>query len=114
MNRWWVVILILLASCVDPVETPTDCIAAVTWQPPSQTLDGSPLTVEELRKFTVFLSSQPDTDDIFKQLQVDITNTYLITWEIKNIPEGAYYYYMTATDLEGNVSAYSNILFKEC
>lgn len=107
--------LILAACDGGGGTTPTsECSATLTWVAPSHTLDGSPITVGELSKFTIFLSEQPDTEDIYREMEIDINNTFLVTWEVKNIPVGQHYFYMTATDLDDNISAYSNILSKQC
>ena len=112
----WLPILILLVSCEggDTTVPTSDCIATLTWELPTQRLDGSIITLTDLSKVTIYMSEAPFTDDFYIESVSDVTNTMLVTWEVKNIAEGQHFFYLTVTDQDNNVSAYSNILGKVC
>jgi len=114
--RKWLPILILLVGCDGGSSTtPTsDCIATVTWEVPTQRMDGTPILIADISKITIYMSEAPFTDDMYKELEVQILNPMLITWEIKNVDIGEHWFYLTITDTEDNTSAYSNILGKIC
>jgi len=98
-----------IVSCSgnDNSELPA-CTATITWSMPVEQ------DLTELSKFTIYMSSQPNVEGQFRELEIDITDVFLITWEARNISSGTHYFYMAAIDKVNNISAYSNILSKTC
>ena len=111
-------LLVLVAALVScdggGITLPTGCDANVNWSPPTERLGGAPLSVEELEKFTIYVSKTGDTDQKELERVLDVNDTYLISWRVENLGQGTHWFYMTATDTEGNVSGYSNILSMTC
>ena len=119
--------LLLLAGCPggnnsppgdpDPSDT---CTAILEWAPPTARMDESPLTLEELQKFTVYVNNAEGMEEARITLVIDLTDVYMIQWEIRNLPAGQHWFYMTATALgtvpgqPNPVSGYSNELSKFC
>jgi len=77
-------------------------------------MDSTPLTLNELQKFTLYVNDAEGMEEARITLVVDLTDVYLIQWEIRNLPAGQHWFYMTATDTENNVSGYSNEVSKFC
>jgi len=77
-------------------------------------MDNTPLTLDELQKFTLYVNDAEGMEEARITLVVDLTDVYLIQWEIRNLPAGLHWFYMTATDTENRVSGYSNELSKFC
>ena len=100
MKRIALLLLLVLTGCDGGGQTvPTsECIATVTWELPTTRLDGTPISAEDLSKITIYMSEAPFTDDMYKELVVDIPNTFLMTWEVDNIPDGEHWFYLTVTD----------------
>lgn len=108
MRRLLLVIGLLLVSCSDSPQEPSPCTATLTWEMSTEQ------DLSELSKYTIYLSSQPSTEPQYRELEIDITNAYLITWEARNISSGTHYFYMTSTNKQNDMSPYSNILSKTC
>ncbi len=116
MERILVVILLLLASCSDNINYTDDvpviedtCIATLSWETPTERIDGSKLMLKELQKFTIYMSDIKGLTRI-----IDITDVYLIQWEIRGLTEGLYWFYITVTDSGDRESSPSNKVVKEC
>lgn len=108
---------LLLVSCEGGGSNPPpsfSCTAALTWQAPTETLDGTPITTQNLSKYTIYMSEEPETEDHFIELVIDVTDVNMITLEIKDISPGQHWFYLTVTDVENRISPYSNILGKMC
>ena len=93
---------------------PATCNVTITWEAPYDRIDGTPITTEELEKYTIYISHQEDTKPSTLITIVDVTDTDLITFEIKGLSKGQKYFYMTVTDTEHRESTFSNILNKLC
>lgn len=90
------------------------CTATLTWEPPYDRVGGAPLSTAELEKYTIYISRQENTDTSFLLRIVEVSDTNLITYEVDDLPRGMKYFYMTATDMQGIESTFSNILSKIC
>jgi len=117
-NKYLGVLLLILYGCgggedSKPLPQPS-CDVLVTWEAPTERLDGTPLNTSELSNFTIYISEVYDVLEINRELEVIITDVNLIAWEIKNVSKGRHYYYMTAEDKENHISAYSNIVESTC
>lgn len=80
-------------------------VVTVEWQPPTENVDGSPLT--DLDGFRIYYGelSGAYTD------QVAVADGGLTRYDL-TLPSGSYYVAMTALDTDGNESAYSNEVVK--
>jgi hypothetical protein len=77
----------------------------LSWQAPAENVDGSPLT--DLAGYEIYFGEQ--SRNYFDSVYVDGSST---TSRTIQLPTGAYYFAMTAWDVEGNESAYSNEVIK--
>ena len=115
MKYWVLILCLILAGCDGGADTsPYSCIATLTWNPPDTTIDGTPITTNDLSKYTIYMSEQPEVADHFIELVVDITDVNMITMEIRDISRGQHWFYLTVTDVEDRISPFSNVLGKEC
>lgn len=123
--RKGLIALLLLAGCggqngdnpawpPDPTDPNNICTATLDWAPPTGRMDTTPLRVEELQKFTIYINDAEGMEEARITMVIDLTDVYLIQWEIRNLPAGRHWFYMTVTDLDNLVSAYSNELTKVC
>lgn len=91
---------------VEVLASPTpspDTSAKLLWEPPTSELDGSPLT--DLAGYRVYISqTMPLTKTASPWVAVDSATTYTFT----GLSPGVYYFAVTAMDLFGNESAFSN------
>jgi len=93
---------------------PTECTATLTWEAPIETIDGTPITTQDFIKYTIYMSEEPEVEDHFIELVTDVTDVNMITMEIRDIPDGQHWFYLTVTDIENRVSPHSNVLGKLC
>lgn len=77
-------------------------------------MDGTPLPLEELSKFTIYMSESPDPADMLIELVIDVEDQNLISWEVRNLTVKQHYFWVTATDTDNRESAPSNVEDKDC
>lgn len=77
-------------------------------------MDGTPLALDELSAFTIFVSESLDPADMMIELVIGIEDTNMISWEVRNLTVAQHYFWVTATDTEGRESAPSNVEGKDC
>lgn len=112
--KWlFLTLLVILAGCDSGSKSPKTCSATVVWEPPTETTDGHELRLEDIEKFTIYISSRfsVDPEDLISVNNITDPNT--IVWEMR-VDKGRNYFYMTVTDKGGVVSTYSNIILKQC
>lgn len=90
------------------------CSATVIWEPPTERTDGTPITTDEMEKFTIYVNKQNNVTDNTIVAVIDITDVNTTDFTIQELSRGQKYFYMTVTDTEGRVSTFSNILNKLC
>jgi hypothetical protein len=76
------------------------------WAAPTERLDGSPIAMNELDVFRVYLGSTPD--DLV--LVAEIDDPYTMNYSISNLDPGTYYLYVTAVDSAGVESPPSEVV----
>lgn len=76
-------------------------VVGLSWQAPTENVDGSPL--EDLAGYKIYYGSE--SRSYTDQVQVNSPST---TTQDVTLASGSYYFAMTALDVEGNESAYSN------
>jgi hypothetical protein len=96
-----VVMLLLLSVSVSALDTS----AKLTWDPPTTNVDGTPCT--DLAGYKAYVGLAPRS---YTQT-IDVGNA--TTYSITNLPEGTYYFAVTAYDTAGNESDYSNEVSKK-
>lgn len=101
-------------ACPDPLPDNTVCL---TWQAPTENVDGSPLT--DLAGYNVYYGSESRTyEDPIPIESATATDATLFSGEVSIVspgPQGGdveVYFAMTALDEEGNESAFSNEVLK--
>lgn len=120
MRKQLTILGLLLVGCSDNSSPPTEpdlintCTAILEWAPPIKNMDGTSLELEKLQKFTIYVNDAEGMEEARIILVIDLTDVYLIQWEIRNLPAGLHWFYMTATDTENNVSGFSNEKSKTC
>jgi len=120
MKKSLILLYLILFGCgggdSTPPPTPIQkCDALISWLPPIQYGDGSVITLQDFKKYTIYMSNQESVKDTFIELVIDITDVNLISWELKQqLNPGKHWFYMTVTDNNDNTSAFSNIMTKEC
>jgi len=77
-------------------------------------LNGTPLALQELEKFTIYAAQAPEVHYDKRLFEIDIADVFMTTYEVRDLKNGSYWFYMTATDTQGNVSTYSNVQQKVC
>jgi hypothetical protein len=94
--------------------SPQNCIATLTWEAPTERLNGTPLVLQELKNFTIYAAKTPDVHYDQRIFEIEINDVFLTTFEVKDLKNGSYWFYMTVTDLQENTSTYSNVQQKVC
>ena len=110
---------LLSTACGGEASSPPDpqntCNVKVEWEYPVNRLDGTPLTIQEIAKLTIYISASEggDDDDLIRIEDVTASNgrnTYVLHW----VPQGLSWYTLTVTDTEGRESQVSNEIPKLC
>ena len=104
MYKWLIVIVIVLLSAGILIALPYQPKTTLTWEPPMTNIDGSPLT--DLSGYKVYWGAVSGTytgvKDVLNVTTVNIAQTMAIT------PKGNDCFVVTAYDVAGNESDYSN------
>ena len=107
----------LLVGCSGGDKTedlPSFCSALLSWGPPEFRMNGSPITVAELAKYTIYVNEEEGQDQSTLVMVIDVENSSMVAWVIESLPLTSHWFYLTVTDTEGRVSPYSNELPKNC
>ena len=105
---------LILAGCLDEVD-PISSVGGLagtgsvtlSWQPPTQNADGSPLL--DLSGYTIYVGTRSSTYD-YRQIMLD--NSGLTTYVVDNLEPGTYYFAATAFNSSGVESAFSGEVVK--
>lgn len=89
------------------VGTATAGTATLSWAPPTQRVDGTPLT--NLAGFRIYYSTASGK----YPNSVSVTSPQMASYTMNNLAAGTYYFVMTAFDSDGNESSYSNPVSKQ-
>jgi hypothetical protein len=74
----------------------------LSWQPPTENADGSPLT--DLSGYNIYVGTVPSNYD-YREVRLD--NPGLTAYVIDNLEPGTYYFAATAFNASGVESAFS-------
>lgn len=80
----------------------------LSWSPPATRTDGSVLILSDLEGYRIYSGSSPDQLILLIDL-IDSTTDY----SISNLSPGIYYFAVTAYDVDGLESGFSEIVAKE-
>lgn len=99
----------ILAGCleeVDPISNignlATSGSVTLTWQPPTENADGSPLM--DLSGYTIYVGTRSSTYD-YREIRLD--NPGLTAYVVENLTPGTYYFAATALNSSGIESSFS-------
>ena len=104
---------LILSGClekVDPISNSGGIIRSgfgsgsvtLTWQPPTQNADGSPLT--DLSGYNVYVGTESNT---YNYLEIRLDNPGLTAYVVDNLDPGTYYFAATAFNSSGVESSFS-------
>jgi hypothetical protein len=104
---------LILSGClekVDPISNSGGIIRSgfgsgsvtLSWQPPTENADGSPLT--DLSGYNIYVGTNSNTYDY---MEIRLDNPGLITYVVENLDPGTYYFAATAFNSSGVESAFS-------
>jgi hypothetical protein len=105
---------IALGGCLEDVE-PISSIGnltgagavTLTWMPPTQNADGTPLT--DLAGYKIYVGSNAEQYDV-REIRLD--NPGLTTYVVSNLEPGTYYFAATAFNSTGVESHYSGEIIR--
>jgi len=92
-----------LAAFTITVEQTSMGSATLSWEPPTQRTDGSPLT--DLAGYRIAYGTTPDN----LGQKVTLSNPGISSYVVENLSQGTWYFAMTAFDASGAESDYSSI-----
>jgi hypothetical protein len=82
-------------------------VATLSWIPPTTNTDDSSL--DDLAGYKIYYGEEIGDYPV----EIDIVNPGIVTYIVEGLPRGTYYFVVTAYDLSGNESGYSNIASKD-
>lgn len=80
--------------------------ATLSWNPPTQNTDGTPLT--NLSAYRIYYGTSPGN----YPNQIHISNVGVTTYVVENLPAATYYFVSTAINSTGIESGFSNVATK--
>ena len=111
MRRAVLIVLtgLILAGCLEEVDPITNFgnLAAtgsvmLTWQPPTENADGSPLW--DLSGYNIYVGTSPNAYE-YREIRLD--NPGLTAYVVENLSPGTYYFAATAFNSSGIESSFS-------
>lgn len=105
---------ILLTACgsgasgvsSDTQSTTTTSGKVLEWTAPTTRSDNTPLSLSEIQGYRVYYGTSPSNLTIL----VDLNDDTITDFTVDSIPSGNYYFAVTAYDMDGVESGYSNII----
>ena len=98
---------------VDPISNTGGIIRSgigsvtLTWQPPTQNADGSPLT--DLSGYNIYVGTNTNTYDY---MEIRLDNPGLTAYVVENLEPGTYYIAATSFNSSGIESSYSREIIR--
>ena len=83
------------------IDTASPSSVTLSWQPPTQNSDGSPLT--DLAGYNIYVGTSSNSYD----MQIQIDNPGLSTYVVENLDPATYYFSATAFNSSGMESGFS-------
>ncbi len=105
---------ILLTACgggagetsSDTQNTTTASGKVLEWTAPSTRTDSTPLSLSEIQGYRVYYGTSPNN----LTMLVDLNDDTITDFRVDSIPSGNYYFAVTAYDMDGVESGFSNII----
>jgi hypothetical protein len=94
-------------TSVDPADTGANGAVTLSWQPPTQNADGTPLM--DLAGYNIYVGTSSETYD-YRQVRLD--NPGLTAYMVENMNPGTYYFAATAFNASGIESTFSGEIVK--
>ncbi len=93
------------------VNSPTALGGSVSlsWVAPTSRSDGTPISVSELSGYTVHYGSAPGS----YTSSIGVEDPFTTSLTVTDLPEGTYYFVLTAEDTNGQQSDYSGVVTKQ-
>ncbi|MEN8167395.1 MAG: putative Ig domain-containing protein [Pseudomonadota bacterium] len=94
---------------ISVVELPVaDVSANLTWVSPTTRTDGSFLTISEIGGYRIYMGQTQDNLNMIVDLNGGLDTSY----NVPALTTGTYYFAVTAYDIDGNESSFSNVAVK--
>lgn len=91
---------------VEAAPSQTQASATLTWSAPSTRTDGTSLSMSEIDGYRIYMGeSESDLTPV-----MDINDNTLTVYTFTNLSAGTYYFSVTAYDMDGIESGFSNII----
>lgn len=105
---------ILLTACgggasdtiSDTQNTTTSSGKVLEWTAPTTRTDSSPLSLSEIQGYRIYYGTSPSN----LTMLVDLNDDTITDFTVDSIPSGNYYFAVTAYDMDGVESGFSNII----
>ncbi len=116
-RAWMLVVLVGCSSgpppmkvTVEIIDPPFDpnCMATISWVPPTERVDDAPFTLEEIERYYLFIGLETG---VWYRI-VGIEDGYLTQWEEDYLLGGDNYFSMTVTDTGGLESDHADEVIK--
>ena len=79
---------------------------ALSWAAPATRTDGSTLEIHEIDGYCIYLGETSDN----LQMEIDLNNGLADNYTLTDLPVGTYFVAVTAYDIDGNYSGFSNTI----
>jgi len=105
MKSWLILLLVGIAGCGSDggmqveveITVLSDCTATISWKPPTERVDGTPFSVEEIGRYDLFIGLE---SGVYYRA-IGIEDKYLTQWTETGLLGGLNYFTATVTDLGG-------------
>jgi hypothetical protein len=108
-SKFFYVIGLILFGCGSDSTTVNsedlNCDLTISWRAPTEYEDGSPLTTQEIKKFTVNRYNEAQTTIV----NVDVDNPQAVSWHFYNLPSGSMSFRVNVTSTNEALSDWSNV-----
>lgn len=113
-----ILVMLLLTGCSGdntptpppPPPPPANCGATLSWVIPTEYEDQTPLPIEEIDYYTIYINLGGPENVL---MEIRVADKNLISWEVKDQAAGSIQFNMTATAVNGLESIWSNSVVKE-
>ncbi len=120
MKTSFLIFMLLLVGCSgDKANYPkppiiVSCEAGIEWSAPGFRMDGSDLLPEDIEKFTIYVSEDPDPQAQMISLVIEVDDPAAVSWTIYDLGLREHWFWVTVTETGGLESAPSNVEGKDC
>ena len=111
INTLLLLMVMAMAGCSDDggsLDNPPAASASLSWVAPVTRDDGTSLSMAEIAGYKIYMGS--NTTDL--TLIADITDSYIMEYEVTSLDSGTYYFAVSAYDVDSTESDISNVVSK--